>query len=194
MGIMRSLYRELRETLGLKAPAENATQLAERICGELKSEIGGKKQQQDQDWMLESKFEGRDVKILFDAAGLTAVIEVGSSLEGGPLFVLVSEQSAREKPRGTERKPVASGVFAEGRPNDVSLMMDLWKALPTGARGNLTSLVGKYKGTVRYEDGAVRIEPETSLLEGPSAKYNVKSLLQTMTNLTGEMEKAWSNL
>lgn len=194
MGIMRTLYREARSILGFSPPAENDTQLAERVCGELKGEIGGKKQQHGEDWFLDTKFQGRDVKILFEAAAHRAIIQVSSALEGGPLFLLVSGLSEQETPRGEEKKAVTSGLFAQGKPNDVAVMLDLWKALPTGTRGNLTSLVNKHKGELRYEDGLVRLTPETPTIDGPSAKYNVKSILQTMVTLTGEMEEAWSNL
>lgn len=194
MGFMRTLYREARSIIGLSPPPENDTQLAERVCGELKGEIGGKKQAHGEDWFLEATFQGREVKVLFEAATHRAIIQISSSLEGGPPFLLVSGQSEQETPRGEERKPVTNGLFAQGRSNDVAVMLDLWKALPTGTRGNLTSLVNKHKGELRYEDGLVRLTPETPTLDGPSAKYNVKSILQTMTTLTGEMEEAWSNL
>lgn len=194
MGIMRTLYREARVILGFKPPAENESQLAERIAGEVKGDIGGKRTPQGEDWFLESKFQGRETKILFESAARRAIIQVSSTLEGGPLFVLVSGNSTRDIPDGEERKPVTSGVFAQGPARDVAVMLDLWKALPTGTRGNLTSLISKHRGELRYEDGLVRIEPETFLLDGPSAKYNVKSLLQTIVTLSGEMETAWSNL
>jgi len=194
MGIMRTLYREVRVILGFKPPPENESQLAERIAGEVKGDIGGKKAAHGDDWFLESKFQGRDVKILFEAASRRAVIQVSSTLEGGPLFVLVSGNSTRETPDGEERKPVTSGLFAQGPAREVAVMLDLWKALPTGTRGNITSLVNKHRGELRYEDGLVRLEPESFVLDGPSAKYNVKSLLQTIVTLTSEMETAWSNL
>jgi len=191
---MRTLYREARVILGFKPPPETETQVAERLCGELKSEIGGKKQQHGEDYFLEAKFQDREVKILFEATLRRAVVQVGSTLEGGPPFVLVSGQSAAEVPPGEERKAVASGLFAQGDGSDVTVMIDLWKALPTGARGNLTTLVNKHKAELRFEDGSVRLTPETPTLDGPSAKYNIKSLLQTLVTLTTEMETAWSNL
>lgn len=194
MGLMRTLYREIRLILGFKAPPENDSQVAERVCGEVKGDVGGKKTQHGDDWMLESKFQGRELKVLFDAAGKRAVIQVTSTLEGGPLFVLVSQASQNEPERGEERKPVTGGLFAQGAGADVATMLELWKALPTGTRGNLTSLMAKHKAVFRYEDGVVRFEPESTLLDGPSAKYNVKSLLQSIVTLTGEMETAWANL
>lgn len=194
MGIFRTLYREARVILGFKPPAETASQMAERICGEVKGELGGKKSQHGEDWFLDAKFQGRETKILFEAEARRAVIQLASSLEGGPLFVLVSAQSERETPPGEERHAVTNGLFAQGAPRDVKVMSDLWKALPTGARGNLTSLVNKHRGELRYEDGLVRFEPETTMLDGPSAKYNVMSLLQTLHSLVTEMETAWSDL
>ncbi len=194
MGIWRTLYREGRLILGLSAPAELDTHIAERVAGELKGDIGGKRSQHGEDWFLESKFEGREVKTLCVAAGRRVIIQVASTLETGPLFVLVSGNSERETPAGEKREAVTGGIFAQGPARDVHGMVDLWKALPTGARGNITSLMNKHKGEFRYEDGFVRIESETPLLEGPSAKYNVKSLLQSMVNVTGEIEAAWSKL
>ncbi|MBL8787325.1 MAG: hypothetical protein JNJ59_20635 [Deltaproteobacteria bacterium] len=194
MGIWRMLYREARVILGFKPPAETPSQLCERLCGEVKGDIGGKKRPEGEDWFLEAKFEGREAKLLFEAAGMRAIIELSSSLEGGPLFLLVSPASQRELERGVERRQVTNGLFAEGKPAELDVMMDLWKALPTGTRGNLSSFVNKHKGELRYEDGLVRLTPEAVMLEGPSAKYNVKSVLQTLANLTGEMEKAWSAL
>jgi hypothetical protein len=188
------LYREARVILGFKPPAETPSQLCERLCGEVKGDIGGKKRPEGEDWFLEAKFEGREAKLLFEAAGMRAIIELSSSLEGGPLFLLVSPASQRELERGVERRQVTNGLFAEGKPAELDVMLDLWKALPTGTRGNLSSFVNKHKGELRYEDGLVRLTPEAVMLEGPSAKYNVKSVLQTLANLTGEMEKAWSAL
>lgn len=194
MGIWRTLYREIRLILGFSAPAETPSQLSERIAGELKGELGGKKGPYNDDWFLESKFENRALKVLLDAANRRAIIELASTLEAGPLFMLVHQHAEHEQPAGTERVALTSGLFAEGTKSELKVMQDLWKAMPTGTRGNLTSLLNRVKGTWRYEDGLVLMTPSTPSLDGPSAKYNVKSLIQTVANLTTEMEDAWSKL
>lgn len=194
MGFIRKMYREARDILGMKPPPENATQRAERVCDEVKSEIGGKKAQHDEDYFLTSKYQGRETKILFEAESGRAVIQIASELEGGPLFVVVSEQSEAEVPAGAKREKVASGVFAQGPARDVKLMVDLWKALPTGTRGNITSTLARSRGSLSYEDGVVRLEPETETMEGLSAKSNVLNLVKAIYNMTAEMEEAWSQL
>jgi hypothetical protein len=192
MGVWRMLYREARIILGFPPPPETPGQLAERICGEVKSELGGKKQQNGEDWILETNFQGRTTKLTFEAETGAVHIEIASTLETGPTFVLISGQSQREQ--DGERHAVASGLFVEGARSEIDLMQQLWKALSTGTRGNLTSLVNRVKGEFRYEDGLVRLTPEISSLSGPSAKYNVKSLLQSVLTLVGEVETAWSKL
>lgn len=194
MGIWRTLYREIRLILGFSAPPETPSQLAERIAGELKGELGGKKGPHGDDWFLDSKFSGRAIKVLFDSEGRRAIIQVESSLEGGPLFMLVHQEAEHEQAAGTERLAVTGGIFAEGSKAEIKVMQDLWKGLPTGTRGNVTSLLNRVKGTWRYEDGLVLMTPTAPNLDGPSAKYNVKSLIQTVVSLTAEMEEAWSKL
>lgn len=194
MGIWRVLYREIRLILGFSAPPETPSQLCERIAGELKGELGGKKSAQGEDWLLEGKFENRPLKVLFESGQRRAIIELGSTLEGGPLFMVVHQSSEHEQAPGTDRVAFTSGVFGEGSRAELGVMQDLWKALPTGTRGNLTSLLNRVKGTWRYEDGLVLMTPSAPSLDGPSAKYNVKSLIQTVANLTSEMEEAWSKL
>jgi len=192
MGFWRMLYREARIILGFPPPLETPTQLAERICGEVKGELGGKKSQHGEDWLLETTFQDRATKVLFQAETGAVIIEVASTLETGPTFVLVSSQS--ERPEQGERHAVASGIFVEGPRKDLDLMQQLWKALSTGTRGNLTSLVNRMKGEFRYEDGLIRLVPEVTSLSGPSAKYNVKSLMQSVYNMVVEIETAWSKL
>lgn len=192
MGIWRMLYRDARIILGFPPPPETPAQLAERICGEVKGELGGKKQQNGEDWILDTNFQGRATKLVFQAETGAVLIELASTLETGPTFVLVSGQSAREQEG--ERVAVASGLFAEGRRGELDVMQQLWKALSTGTRGNLTSLVNRVKGEFRYDDGLVRLTPEITSLSGPSAKYNVKSLLQSVYTLVTEVETAWSKL
>lgn len=194
MGIFHTLYREARLILGFKAPPETASQMSERIAGEVKGDIGGKKSQHGDDWFLESNHQGRETKILFQGESRRVVIQIASSLENGPPFVLVAGASERETPDGEQRKPVTNGLFAQGKARDVAQMLELWKALPTGTRGNLTSLMGKHKGELRFEDGLIRLDSELNVLEGPSAKYNVTSTLTTLRNIATEMETAWSEL
>ena len=91
MGIFRTLYREARDLVGLKPPAENETQLAERVCGEIKGEIGGKKTKQGDDWMLESTYDGRKIYLLFEAAEVRSILVVESELEGGPSWTVTSD-------------------------------------------------------------------------------------------------------
>lgn len=194
MAIWRMLYREIRLILGFSAPAETPTQLAERLAGELKGELGGKKAAHGENWYVDTKFDGRSLKVLLDSESRCAIIEISSTLEGGPLFMLVNSASSHEQADATERLAVTSGLFAEGTKGEIKVMQDLWKALPTGTRGNLTSLLNRVKGTWRYEDGLVLLTPTAPSLDGPSAKYNVKSLVQTVVTLTSEMEEAWAKL
>lgn len=196
MGIFRTLYREARDILGFKPPPENETQLAERVCGEVKSELNGKKTQVGDDWQLVTQQGGREVELLFEAAGARALITIKSTLEGGPAFVLYHDPSGGKEaaPKGMVRINVAGGVFVEGTRADAQTQEQLWKALPTGTRANASGLVTKTKGVFGYEDGAFKFQPETPSLQGPSAKYNVKSQLTTLLKLVDEIEDAWNAL
>ena len=196
MGILRTLYREARDLVGLKPPAENAAQLAERICGEIKGELGGKKAKQGEDWTLETVYTERKVHLLFEAAEMRAVLAVTSALEGGPTWTVTSDpkEGKEETPDGVERTYVASGLYVEGTAAEVKLQVDMWKALPTGTRGNLGSFVQKHFGQLTYEDETFRYTPSQPTLGGASAKYNVKNQIQTLVRMVGEIEKAWQSL
>ena len=196
MGIFRNLYREARDILGLKPPAENETQLAERICDEVKSELGGKKSQDGQDWKLTTNQGGRSVEITFEAAGARALFTVGSTLEEGPTFVLFHDPSGGKEPapKGRVRINVAGGIYVEGDKAEAQTQEQMWKALSTGTRANLTGLVTKTKGAFGYDESAFKFMPETQTLVGPSAKYNVKTHLTALLQLAGEIETAWNAL
>jgi len=196
MGIFRTLYREARDIIGLKPPAENESQLAERVCGEVKSEVGGKRTQEGDDYKLALQIDGRDVVITFEAAGSRAYFDITSSLEEGPTFVVNFDPSGGkdQPPKGTIRKGVATGCYVEGTAAEASTQEQLFKALPTGTRAALASLVQKTKGTFGYDEGAFRFVPETPTLSGPSAKYNVKTHLTTLMQLVNDIETAWNAL
>jgi hypothetical protein len=196
MGFFRNLYREARDIIGLKPPAENETQLAERVCDEVRGEIGGKKTKAGDDWLLKLDHEGRSVEILFEAAGTRALFTISSELEGGPAFVLYHDPSGGKEaaPKGLVRINVAGGVFVEGEKADVQLQEKMWKALPTGTRANLSGLLTRHKGAFGYEDASFKFGPETPTLNGPSAKYNVKTLLTTLVKSVDEIETAWNAL
>ncbi len=196
MGFFRNLYREARDIVGLKPPAENETQLAERICGEVKSELGGKKTQEGEDWKLTTNQGGRNVEIIFEAAGARANFIIASELEGGPTFILYHDPSGGKEPapKGMTRINVAGGVFVEGTKAEAQTQEQMWKALSTGTRANASGIVTKYKGTFGYEDSAFKFGPEVQTLVGPSAKYNVKMQLTTLLQLCTDIEKAWNAL
>ncbi len=196
MGILRTLYREARDLVGLKPPAENAAQLAERVCAEVKGELGGKKAKQGEDWTLETMHAERKVHVLFESAAMRTIVAVPSELEGGPTWTITNDpkEGKEETPDGVERNYVASGVYVQGTAREVKLQVDMWKALPTGTRGNLGSFVQKHFGELTYEDETFRYTPSQPTLEGTGPKYNVKSQIQTMVRLVGEIEKAWKSL
>lgn len=196
MGIFRTLYREARDLVGLKPPAENAAQLVERVCGEVKAEIGGKKTKQGDDWMLETTFLERKVYLLFEAADLRAIVVVGSELEGGPTWTVTADPKGgkEETPDGVERTYVASGLYVQGTAREVKEQAEMWKVLPTGTRGNLGAFILKHFGELTYEEEKFRYTPSQPTLEGGSVKYNIKNQIQTLIRLAGEIEKAWQNL
>jgi len=196
MGFFRNLYREARDVLGMKPPAENETQLAERICGEVKSELGGKKTQDGQDWKLTIQQGGRDVEIVFDAAGQRALFTLSSSLEGGPTFIVHFDPSGGKDPapRGAVRIKIGGAIFLEGPRGEAETQEQMWKALPTGTRANLSGLVTKYQGPFGYDESAFRFAPEATTLVGPSAKYTVKMQLTSLLALCNEIETAWNAL
>lgn len=196
MGIFRTLYREARDLVGLKPPVDNAAQLAERVCGEVKGELGGKKAKQGEDWTLELVHAERKVHVLFEVDGLRTIVVVPSELEGGPTWTITSDpkEGKEEAPDDVERSYVASGVYVQGTASEVKLHVDMWKALPTGTRGNLSSFVQKHFGELTYEDEQFRFTPGQPTLNGTGPKYNVKSQIQTMVRLVGEIEKAWQSL
>ena len=196
MGIFRTLYREGRDLLGLKPPPENQAQLAERLAGELKGELGGKKTKQGEDWMLETTYQERKVYLLFEAVESRAIVVVESELEGGPSWTVTSDPKAgkEETPDGMERGYVASGVFVQGTAREVKQQTEMWKVLPTGTRGNIGSFVQRHFGELVFEEGKFRYTPTVPTLEGNSAKYTVKSQIQTLVKIVAEVEKAWQNL
>ncbi|MCC6621623.1 MAG: hypothetical protein IT385_10240 [Deltaproteobacteria bacterium] len=196
MGIFRKLYREARDILGMKPPAENETQLAERVCDEVKSELGGKKTQEGEDWKLVTNQGGRSVEIVFDAAGARALFSIPSNLEDGPTFIVHFDASGGKDPapRGAVRIKIGSSIFLEGPKGEAETQEQMWKALPTGTRANLSGLVTKYQGPFGYDESTFRFAPETQTLVGPSAKYNVKMQLTSLLKLCDEIETAWNAL
>lgn len=194
MGLWRTLYRETRLILGFSAPAETPNQFAERIAGEVKSELGGKLRADGEDWVLESQLEGRPVKLTFHSEAACVSLQVGSELDGGPDFTLIHQDWDYEPEPHCQRKPVAGALSVEAKPSDLAMAETLFKSLPTGTRGNLTSLLSRHKGCFNYRNGLFQLLPNTVNLEGPSAHYNTKSFVITTLNLIAEVETAWSQL
>ncbi|PIE17805.1 MAG: hypothetical protein CSA66_05340 [Proteobacteria bacterium] len=194
MGLMRTLYREIRDILGMAPPPENDTQRAERVCGELKSELGGKRSQDGDDYILTTQIDGRPVRILFEASPGRAALEVGASASQDVAWEVVADaqQGPTAVPRGFERVYVTSGIYVEGPSNDhVLQQQSLWQRLPTGARGVATQLLQKTFGKLEYSDGSVTLTPEVETIAGKSARYTVKSQLQSLLKVAEGIDQAW---
>lgn len=186
MGIFRSLYRELRDIAGLKPPPENATQLAERVCGELKGDLGGKREKQGENYLLSTTYDGRETRILCEAESGRAIIALMTGLEAEIAFSVTTtpEQSATVQ--------VASGLFVEGAGQRAAdQQAELWKALPTGARGVSSQVLKQFGGQISFEDGALNFLPDKATLQDKSARYTIKMQLQSLVKICAGMEEGW---
>ncbi|TNF37648.1 MAG: hypothetical protein EP329_02585 [Deltaproteobacteria bacterium] len=193
MGFFRTLYRETRDILGMKPPAENATQRAERLCGELKNDLGGKRTKDGDDYTLDTVVGERETSLLFEAdagrACVAMVVGVNDQLQWAlhrdPL------EGAEASPRGVERIYVGTALYVEGRGREATRAEALWKQLPTGARGVVSQLVGKAGGTLELDGGVARYTPELETLDGKSARYTIKNHVQALQKIVEGMESAW---
>ena len=194
MGFFRMLYREARDILGLKPPPENENQRAERICDEVKGDLGGKKTKTGDNWTLTTAIEGRGVVIVFESAGNRALITVASELGDGPHFLLVTD-AGNSTPPGRHRRTVGTALYLDA-PDTTTLntFETMWKALPTGTRGNLSSLLSKNSASLAFDGTTFAFTPEVALFVNPGARGNVRSQATTLARLVGEIEQAWQAL
>jgi len=194
MGLFRTLYREIRDILGMKPPPENDAQRTERICGEARGDLGGKRAPAEGGWTLTTALEGRGLRIFFEIEGGRALMEVDSELGPGPAFTLVVD-STDSVPPGHHRRQVGTSLYLDATDEAALETFDqMWKALPTGTRGNLTSLLQKSSGTLRYREGAFSFIPEVALLTAPGARSQVRTQAMSLGRLVSEMEQTWSQL
>jgi hypothetical protein len=194
MGFFRTLYREARDILGMKPPPENDLQRAERICDEVKGDMGGRKSRTGDDVTLTTSAEGRGVVIRFDAAGSRALISVASELGDGPRFRLVVDQS-ESSPPGRHRRSVGSALFIEAPdPAALDTFDALWKALPTGTRGNLAATLQKSNATFQFDGDAFHFTPDVAVLGMPGAKSQIRTQATMLARLVVETERAWQAL
>lgn len=194
MGFLRTLYREVRDIIGMSPPPENDTQRAERVCGEIKDQIGGKRAKQGDDYTLATNVDGRDVRVLFEAAGSRAIIEVGTALPADrEWFVEADALDPGSAPApSAHRTSVASGVYVAGdTEREAERALALWKQLPTGARGVFGPLMGKARGRVEVEGPVLRYVPEGPTLADKSAKYAIKTQIQQLTKIADGVEQSW---
>ena len=194
MGFFRTMYRELRDILGLSPPPENGTQRAARLCGELKGELGGKRQKSADNYALITAYGGRELTMLFEAEPSRARLAMASELDPGIVFYVQRDPLAGPSPagRGVQRSYVATGVFLEAAdPRALAAIEAQWKALPTGARGLIPQILQKNGGDLEVDGGVVRYTPEAATLEDKSAKYSLKSQLQTLQKIIEGMESGW---
>ncbi|MCA9518181.1 MAG: hypothetical protein KC635_24755 [Myxococcales bacterium] len=186
MGIFRTLYRELRDIAGLKPPPENETQLAERVCGELKGDLGGKREKQGDNYLLSSTYDGREVKILCEAESGRAIVAMMTGIEAEIAFAVTTTPEERAQVQ------VASGIFTEGaQQRAAEQQAELWKALPTGARGVASQILKSFGGRIFFEDGALNFIPEKATLQDKSARYTIKMQLQSLVKICVGMEEGW---
>lgn len=194
MGLFRTLYREARDILGLKPPPETDNQRAERICDEVKGDIGGKKTKTGDNWTLVAGMEGRTLEVVFETAGGRALMSVSSELGDGPHFTLVAD-SGNTTPPGRHRRTVGSALFLDAADAEsLNLFDTMWKALPTGTRGNLSSLLQKNSATLACNGQGFVFTPEVAIFANPGARSNVRSMATTLVRLINEMELAWQQL
>jgi len=194
MGIFRTLYREARDILGLKPPPENGTQRAERMCGEVKNDFPGKKAQDGDNYVLSTTVDGRETTLLFEAEPSRARVAMVAAVDEALTWAVERDPlaGAEPVPAGTQRTYVASGIYAEGPAKEVARLEALWKQLPTGARGLVSQLVGKMGGRLEVEGAVVTFTPEVETLDGKSARYTVRSHVQSLKQIVEGMESGWA--
>jgi hypothetical protein len=198
MGFWRTLYREAREVIGLPPPAETDDQRAERIRDEVAGDLGGQKSREgepdDGRWILRTELEGRAVTLTFSGAGHRVHYRVASTLGGGPPFRLVAESHSEATPGGP-RKSVGTAINLEA--DDAATLGTLellWKALPTGTRGNLTSLTTRLVGRFTFNDDDFTLSAEAESIIASGAASQIRSQARTLARLVCEIEQAWANL
>jgi hypothetical protein len=198
MGFWRTVYREARDVLGLPPPVETAVQLAERIRDEVAGDLGGLKSRagegSDVPWVLTTELEGREVVLTCHPDGLRVSWRIASTLGGGPPFRLVAETHSAADP-ASARKAIGTGLNLEADDADALGTEEmLWKALPTGTRGNLTSLIQRLVGRFTFEDDFFLLDTEAEFLASSGAASQLRSQTRTIARLVGEVEQAWSAL
>lgn len=194
MGFFRTLYREARDILGMKPPPENDAQRAERICDEVKGDMGGRKAKQGDDFILTTSAEGRGVVIRFDPAGSRALISVASEIGDGPRFRLVVDAS-ESSPPGRHRRAVGTSLFIEAPdPATLDTFDALWKSLPTGTRGNLSAMLQKSNASFHFDGDAFHFTPDVAVLGAPGAKSQIRTQATMLARLVTETERAWQAL
>lgn len=194
MGFFRTLYREGREILGLKPPPENGTQLAERLCGEIKNEFGGKKGKEGDNYTLDTVVGDRETTVLFEAEPSRACVAMVVAVDEGIAWTVSRDPLAGAEPAaaGVERIYVATGLFVEGSGRAAAQAEAAWKQLPTGARGVISQLVGKGGGQLEVDGAVARFTPELETLLDKSARYTVKNHLQAVQKIVEGMESGWA--
>jgi hypothetical protein len=198
MGFWRTIYREARDVLGLPPPSETADQLAERIRDEVAGDLGGRKSRDGEGegavWVLTTALDDREVTLTFRPASLSVVYQVASTLGGGPAFCLVAETHSGASDEAT-RKAIGTGLNLEAPDAaELATLELLWKTLPTGTRGNLTSLVQRLVGRFTFEDDLFRLDTEAASLTASGAASQIRSQARSLSRLVGEIEQAWSAL
>ncbi|PKN58958.1 MAG: hypothetical protein CVU56_03175 [Deltaproteobacteria bacterium HGW-Deltaproteobacteria-14] len=192
--MFRTLYREVREIIGLKPPPENGTQLAERLCGELKNELGGKKGKDGDNYTLDTVVGERETTLLFEAEPSRACVAMVVAIDEGISWTVSRDPlgGAEAPDAGVERIYVATGLYVEGTGRAVAQAEAAWKQLPTGARGVISQLVGKAGGQLEVDGAVVRYTPELETLLDKSARYTVKNHLQAIQKVIEGMESGWA--
>jgi len=193
MGFFRTLYREARDILGMKPPAENATQRAERLCGELKGDYFGKKAKHGDDYTLDTVIDEREVSLLFEAEAGRACVAMVAEIDPDLRWTVHRDplEGADACPSGIDRIYVATELYVEGRGREAAEAEALWKKLPTGARGVISQLVGRAGGELEVEGGVARYSPELETLDGKSARYTIRNHVQAMQKIVEGMESGW---
>jgi len=193
MGFFRSLYREIRDIAGLKPPAENEAQRAERIAGELKADHGGKRSKEGDDYVVTTTFADRPTRITCEVEGSRAILSVTTSVKAPvALDVLCDLKGQETEPaQGAERVYVASALYIEGTARDVARAQQLWKELPTGARGTASQMLTATGGAISLAKGVLTFAPDKATLADKSARHTIKSQLTAFQKVIEGVEATW---